>query len=593
MAGTTLNLDDVLLPDSLGCAISEMYIQWDIYRQEKKRDWDESRRYIFATDTTDTTNAKLPWKNKTTVPKLCQIRDNLYANYMLALFPKQKSVTFEAKTEADLPKKEACLDFINYVLAQPRYKEEAAKCVLDYIDYGNAFATVEWIDETQELEDRTKVGYVGPMIQRISPLDIVFNPIAPSFERSPKIIRSMISLGEVKEMLERESTDENREEYEDLFRYLKDIRSNSDQFAGDLTDKDAYLQVDGYSGFRDYLDGDYCEMLTFYGDIYDREKDVFYKNHVIQVVDRHKVIVNKPNPSFFGYPPIFHVGWRKRQDNLWAMGPLENLVGMQYRIDHVENLKADIFDLTAYPPLIVTGNVPDFDWGPFVKIFVPTDGKVEIMSPDVNALQSNLEIDRLELQMEEMSGSPREAMGFRTPGEKTKYEVQRLENAGSRIFSNKTVQMDESFFEKIINAHLDMARRNYNSAVEIRVFDNELKFTAFQTLTPEDIAGSGTVKPMGARHFAEKADVVQNLSNFYASGVAQDPTVMVHFSGKALAKAFENILEIEDYKIVIPYIRIAEQAEATRLSQTAEEQVLMESQTPSGMSPDDYDEGIA
>jgi hypothetical protein len=33
--------------------------------------------------------------------------------------------------------------------------------------------------------------------------------------------------------------------------------------------------------------------------------------------------------------------------------------------------------------------------------------------------------------MEEMAGAPKEAMGFRSPGEKTKYEVQRLESAAS------------------------------------------------------------------------------------------------------------------------------------------------------------------
>jgi hypothetical protein len=41
------------------------------------------------------------------------------------------------------------------------------------------------------------------------------------------------------------------------------------------------------------------------------------------------------------------------------MGPLDNLVGMQYRIDHLENLKADVFDLIAFPPLKIKGYVED------------------------------------------------------------------------------------------------------------------------------------------------------------------------------------------------------------------------------------------
>ena len=51
--------------------------------------------------------------------------------------------------------------------------------------------------------------------------------------------------------------------------------------------------------------------------------------------------------------------------------------------------------------------------------------------PDVNALQANMELANLQEQMEIMAGAPREAMGFRTPGGKTKYEVQSLENAAS------------------------------------------------------------------------------------------------------------------------------------------------------------------
>ena len=35
--------------------------------------------------------------------------------------------------------------------------------------------------------------------------------------------------------------------------------------------------------------------------------------------------------------------------------------------------------------------------------------------------------------MEEMAGAPKEAMGFRSPGEKTAYEVQRMENAASQV----------------------------------------------------------------------------------------------------------------------------------------------------------------
>ena len=85
-------------------------------------------------------------------------------------------------------------------------------------------------------------------------------------------------------------------------------------------------------------------------------------------------------------------------------------------MDHVENMKADIYDLTRYPVTKIKGFVEDFVWQPGEKIYVSEEGDVELVAPDVQALQANFEIQNLERLMEEMAGAPREAMGFRTPG---------------------------------------------------------------------------------------------------------------------------------------------------------------------------------
>ena len=61
----------------------------------------ELRRYIYATDTRHTSAGKLPWSNSTTIPKLTQIRDNLFANYMASMFPKRKWLNWEGATEND------------------------------------------------------------------------------------------------------------------------------------------------------------------------------------------------------------------------------------------------------------------------------------------------------------------------------------------------------------------------------------------------------------------------------------------------------------------------------------------------------------
>jgi hypothetical protein len=592
LAGNVLDLKDVIIEDQLGCRISQYFIEWGVARQKKITDWEELRRYIYATDTSQTSNNSLPWKNKTTIPKLCQIRDNLYANYLLSLFPKRKWLTWEGGDESSntKQKRETIQNYVTWCIENRFFKKELSKLILDYIDYGNCFATVDWMDNTVELEDKTQVGYVGPYVKRISPLDIVFNPIAESFEKSPKIVRSMITLGEVKEMLERFSSPENKEQYEELYKYIRGLR-HAAQGTGETKTLDDYYRVDGFHSFRHYLQSDYVELLTFCGDLYDYETDTFLRNYIITVVDRHKVILKRPNPSFSGQAEIRHCGWRPRQDNLWAMGPLDNLVGMQYRIDHIENLKADVFDLITFPPLKIKGYVDDFEWGPFAKIFVGDDGDVEILAPPFQVLQANLEIEMLERKMEEMAGAPKEALGFRSPGEKTKYEVQRIENAQSRIYTNRTAQFEELFVEPILNDLLELGRRRMTKS-SIRVLDDEFQIASFQELTPDDLVGVGRLKPLAARHFAEKADIIQNLSQFFSTPVGQDPAVSVHFSGIKTAKLFEDLLDISEYKLVEPYIRISEQQDSQRQMQAGEEQVMMEGQTPSGLSQDDFDEGI-
>jgi len=583
-----LDLRNVITPDTLATRLTERYIQWDVLRQIKKVDWEEIRRYVYATDTRQTTNSKTPWKNSTTIPKLCQIRDNLYSNYTATLWPKRKWLTWEAnnKDSNSVAKRDAIINYMAWCIEQPTFKHEMDKVIQDYIDFGNCFATVEWTDMRVEQADGNQAGYVGPSIRRISPLDLVMNPTAENFMVSPKFVRSVITMGELRDMMESMSNDDSREANIALYQYLKDLRFQSREFQGDWVQKDHLYAMDGFTSFRAYLQSNFVEVLTFYGDWYDADTDTFEKNRVITVVDRHKLIDNRPNPSWFGYPPIFHAPWRKKQDNLWGMGPLDNLVGMQYRMDHVENMKADIWDLVTYPVQKVKGFVEDYTWQPGEKIFVSEEGDVELVQPQVQIMQSNSEIGYLASTMEEMAGAPKEAMGFRSPGEKTKYEVQRLENAASRVFQNKITQFEEQIVEPLLNAMLELARRNLSGVNAIRVFDDEFKVATFMTLTVQDITGIGRIKPIAARHFAEQAELIQNLTSLTSSGLW--PFVQTHFSGIGLAKIIEDVFNLKDCQIVTPYVFLAEQAEGQRQVQQLQQQLHQEAGTASGIG-DDYD----
>ena len=332
MQGATLDLTSIIVKDDIATELISLYTDWETRRANWIAEKAEIQRYVWATDTKKTSNRSLPWKNSTTLPKLCQIRDNLYANYMAALFPKRKWLIWEADNNKDQSKAKAEVieAYISNVTDRPEFKAEISKLVLDYIDYGNVIAGAEWMDQRvfNEESNVEKIGYVGPMVKRISPLDITFNPVARSFYSTGKFTRALYTLGDFASIVEKESLSDDRIEAEKLLAYMGDLRIAVGQFTGSFNTKNEILEVSGFGSFVDYLRSNYVEVITFYGDYYDTNAKKLHKNKVITIVDRHKVVHIKDNPSLLGGDGMYHCGWRTRQDSLWAMGPLDNLVGM-------------------------------------------------------------------------------------------------------------------------------------------------------------------------------------------------------------------------------------------------------------------------
>jgi hypothetical protein len=189
-----------------------------------------------------------------------------------------------------------------------------------------------------------------------------------------------------------------------------------------------------------------------------------------------------------------------------------------------------------------------------------------------------------EEKMEQMAGAPKAAVGFRTPGEKTAYEVQSLENGANRVFINKISHFESVFLEPLINDMLELARRNLDEIDEVRVVDEETQAVSFDKITKEDITARGKLRPIGARHYAQNAQIVQNLTQFAGSPLAQDPTINAHFSGQRMAIAIESLLGLEKYKIYQPNIRMYEMAQLQKV-QGDNQQAVMEDQTR-GMDPE-------
>ena len=577
MAGETIELEYMLGPDHMAVEIANKWREWNTLRQKKIEEWKELRNYIYATDTRTTTNSMLPWSNSTTTPKLTQIMDNLHANYFASLFPQQNWMKFEGTTADDSTKAKRIViqGYLDNKLRQSDFVNTASDLLYDYIQYGNCFATIDWEENyTVKEEGDTTINYIGPKAIRISPYDIVFNPAAAEFEKTPKIIKSIKTLGEIKAMIK---NDPSKKYMDEVFEKMLEARA-AVRGGGTYEKADGYI-ADGFSSIQQYYESNYVEILTFYGDYYDTETGKLSTDRIITVVDRAYVLANEENPSWLGSAPIFHAGWRPRPDNLYAMGPLDNLVGLQYRIDHLENLKADVFDQIAYPILKVKGDVEDFVFEPGARIYLGDEGDVGYMSPDTTALQADLQIQNIADTMEEMAGAPRQAMGIRTPGEKTAFEVQSLQNSSARIFEHKTAHFERVFLEPMLNAMLEVSRRNMNMSDVMRVVDDITGATLFREITKDDITAKGRIVAVGARHFAERARRVQNLTQLYQIKLS-DPSVATHLSGKEFARILAD--ELGEPTLFQENVAVAEQLETQQQVQEAEmvnqDQLLMAEQ---------------
>ena len=569
-----LDFNDFAGSDKGATTIVNQYTRWKDQRIGWEKSKRELREYVYQTDTTQTRNAALPWMNTTTRPKLCQIRDNLHANYISALSLTGNFLQWEAATQdsADAAKAELMTAYVRTKLEDSGAYDVISQLLYDYIDYGIAIAGIEYVTANNKDADGNKTEvYVGPRLLRYHPEDVVFDLTAMNFDVAPKITRSVVTLGDIHRL----AVDYPEYKYDTAV--IAKMISNRQRFNGlDAKERNrvASFAIEGFGSLNEYYNSGCVELLTFEGDYFDQETGVLTENAIIVVADRAHVISARTNPSWLGKSNKRAVVWRPRPDNLLGMGPLDNLVGLQYRIDHLENLKADAFDQVVYPIVKEKGLVQDWEFKPGERIRLAEGAEVGYLQPDGTFLQADSQIAILENTMEEMAGAPKTAMGIRTPGEKTAYEVQSLENAAGRIFQVKITQFERCLLEPVVNLMLESGRRNMDQKTIVRSVDDDLGAQLFQEITKEDIVGSGRLRPLGARHFAERAKLVQELTTFFGPGnIGQDAGVRPHFSGKRIAKLFNNLLDLDKFSLYQENAQVTEAAETQSIAAEAQRKV--------------------
>jgi hypothetical protein len=581
----TLDFDLVMGDEHpVATEIARNWTLWKSARAEWEDRVAEVKKYTYATSTRETTNVQNDHSHSTHIPKITQIADNLEANYMSALNLTGDWLRFEGSNQDSetANKKRTVLAYLNTKNQLNNFSYDVGLCIRDWILTGNCFGYVEYVTEWHDdpVTGERKAGYIGPKLRRISPHDIVMNPFASEFKRAPKIIRSLKTMGE----LHRDAEENPELGYSmEIIDLMQKSRENLKQYTDSAIDKNAQASYDGFGSASQYFNSGYVEILEYYGDIYDTYNDEWLKNQVITVVDRRHVIRMEPLNTWDGNPPIFHCSWRQRPDNLWGMGPLDNLVGMQYYIDHLENARADAFDQMIDADRKIYGDVQVEYRGAAVDYHIAEGGDVQFLAPDTTILNADFAIQRKEQQMEEYAGAPKDAMGIRTPGEKTAFEVQQLQNAASRIFQSKITYFEENFLEPIVNAEIEVARRHIDAADLVRIVDEDFGVTEFINVTQADLQTSGKLIPVGARHFARQAALAQNLSQFMGA-LQQDPMMAQHFPAERLAKAWEDVLGFKRLELFQKYGRFEEELEMQQMQGAAEQVVRQQQEVPAAIA---------
>lgn len=577
MATDSHSVVALLTPEQLAIEVSHLYHQYKNARQPWEEEMLEIRSFLYATDTRTTQAGSLPFKNSTTIPKLSQIATNLMANYTAHLFSNPKWAQFQAfdSNAATREQKANVEAYVRTKVMRKQYEKVLRACLADWVNTGVCFAEQHYVTERGDNPEGNEVIlYQGPVLKRIAPMDIVFDVTASSFEAAVKIVRKVYTLGDIaRDIQDNNDTMFTPEMLENMRTTRQAVRSSGLKKAPTGIDWEGIgLQKDGFGDLLNYMTGDMVEVLEFYGDLYSVADGTFRKNHKIVIADRRFVIHDKAITNENGSQRLYYTGWEMRPDNLMGMSPLARIVGMQYKLDKLENLRADVFDNLANPPIVEIGTV-EFSGqkgAPGSKYIVDEGGSVHVLNLSKDALNADFQISDTMNIMEMMAGSPQNSSGFRTPGEKTKFEVQILDNGANRIFRDRVGDFETNLIEPVLDDVVALGRENLGEVDIVSTEGTEFNVETFLNVSKDDLFVSGKMRARGSKLHAEKANALQNILGIFNSNVSQ--AIAPHISSKKLAFAIEELADFKELGIIIPNIGIQESVEQQQLIQVAQTQ---------------------
>lgn len=584
MSGETLNTDQSTDTDiNLAAIITHRWSAWNMQKEPAMEKWEEVEAYKYATDTTTLPNYNSPFEHTTHIPVVAPIAQDLEAIINQVTIPHDDWFDFapadRASAKATLRAK--VKSFLKNRHRVGNFIPEVRKLISDLVTYGNAFCQVIFVDETN---GQDKVGYIGPKINRISPYDIVFDATACSFAESPKIIRELITLGELKRRGDKGLLDQTV-----VNSILESRRASGGRRSFHDHHKDQQYIPAGFGTHEEYVTSGTIELLWFYGDLYDNESGELLLNKQIVVADDEFVLLNTEIDTVDGKPHIYKAGWENKPDNLWSMGPLDNIVGINYQVNHRENAKSDALDKLIVPDRVYQGDVEaiyDDETGA-TEYLAPEGGGVVELGINTQFFSFDLHIDRLEHEARRSARLPSDLIGFRSAGEKTLGEVTALTEGGMRGFIHKA-QDFERFLEHVLTAELAVARDNLSSVIQVPG-QAEGGVIPFLEISREDLKVSGSLIAQGARRFARKTQILGTLTQLSSTPMYQQ--AVPHVSGAKIAELLAELTETQEEGIFEAFASINEAAEAQILQAEAQQFVASKISQPT-MDELDIDEQI-
>ena len=550
--------------------VTHLWREWDANRDPAIAKWREIEAYRYATDTNSLPNAKGAFTHSTHTPVVASTAQDLEAIILQVVMPHEDWFTFEPMDSdaARLEQRKAIVSYLKNRHALNGYADEVARLRSDFVTYGNCFSQVFHVNESKG----DKVGYVGPKVRRISPYDIVFNPTSTSFANSPKIIREIVSLGELKRRGLSGALD-----LETVDKLLKERQTSATSDSGE--DKNEQYVPVGFGTYQQYIQSGFIELLWFYGDVYDTNTQNLHQSQMVVVADASEVLLQEDIKTTTGNPHIFQSVWQELPDNLWGMGPLENIIGLNYQINHRENAKSEALDKLIYPDKVYQGDVEemyDDDTGQ-VTYLAPEGGNVQELAINTQFFSFDLHIDRLTNSARAAARLPGDITGFRSQGEKTLGEVTALTDGGMRGFIDKAADFERSSLEQHLKAEIELAYANFGNAFKVPN-KSEAGFIEMLNITKEDLAVNGLLIPKGAKRFARKNQLLANLTQLSATPLAQ--MALQHISGKAAANLMSELLEVQDTGLFEEFAQIFEQGEAQKVANQIEQSNALASSQP-------------